>query len=91
MQKHITSATGGATTTLSPTLGRAYRSGAATIDQLLLELMDQFKRDAMAIDPTIIGAWVCRDLTAHDRDPGGAVHGIVLEREHTRLVRKAGA
>ena len=84
---------GGATTAISPSLGRAYRSGAATVDQLLVELADQFIADAKAIDPTITGGWMYRDLTrgGRERDPHGAVQGFYLEREHAPLVRKAGA
>jgi hypothetical protein len=82
---------GGATTAISPSLGKAYRSGAKSVDQLLVELVDQFKLDAMAIDPTITGAWLARDMTMRGRDPGGAVHGLFLERENSPLVRKAGA
>lgn len=67
---------------ISPALGTAYRSGAVTVDQLLVELADQFKRDAMAIDPTITGFLLCRDLRIEGRDPTGAVNGIVLERAH---------
>lgn len=84
---------GGATTAISPSLGRAYRSGAKTVDQLLVELADQFIADAKAIDPTITGGWLYRDLTrgGRERDPHGVVQGFYLEREHAPLVRKAGA
>lgn len=94
MTSHNTSAPVGATTTISPTLGKVYRSGAATTDQLLVELCDQFKLDAKAIDPTITGLWLYRDLTAPNRDPRGAVSGFFIEREHAPLRssdRKAGA
>lgn len=75
----------GETTTITPTLGKAYRSGAKTVDQLLVNLMDQFVEDAKAIDPTIIGAWVGRDMTTRGRDPGGAVQSVFLEREGMEL------
>jgi|GEM_PF-6506870 len=80
-------------TTISPALGAAYRSGAKTVDQLLVELADQFKRDATAIDPTITGFLICRDLRMEGRDPCGAVNGIVLERDHAPVHpgRKGGA
>lgn len=72
---------------ISPALGAAYRSGAVTPDQLLVELADQFKRDAMAIDPTITGMWLARDLTMEGRDLRGVVNGIILERAHSPFVR----
>lgn len=70
---------------ISPALGGAFRSGATTVDQLLVELADQFKRDAMAIDPTITGFLICRDLQMEGRDPRGALNGIVLERPHAQV------
>ena len=77
----------GTTTMISPAVGAAYRSGAGTVDQLLVELVDQFRLDAMTIDPTITGLWLYRDLTAPDRDPKGAVQGFFLERAHAPLCR----
>lgn len=79
---------------ISPALGATYRSGAKTVDQLLVELADQFKLDAMAIDPTITGMWLCRDMLMEGRDIGGAPNGLVLERAHAPLLasqQKAGA
>lgn len=72
---------------ISPALGAALRSGAKTTDQILIELMDQFVEDAKAIDPTILGAWVGRDLTlpGRQRDPGGAVQSVFFERAHAPL------
>lgn len=70
---------------LSPALGNALRSGATTTDQLLVELVDQFKLDAMAIDPTILGVWLYRDMTMLGRDPSGAVQGLFIERKHSPL------
>lgn len=78
---------------ISPTVGKALRSGAMTTDQLLVELVDQFKLDAMAIDSTITGLWLYRDMTMPDRDIRGAVQGLFLEREHAPLLssEKVGA
>lgn len=90
MQSNTTSAPSGATTAISPSLGKAYRSGAKSVDQLLVELADQFIADAKAIDPTITGGWLYRDLTAPERDDRGAVQGFYLEREHAPMCRKAG-
>lgn len=83
-----------AVTKISPAMSIALRSGASTVDQLLVELVDQFKRDAMAIDPTITGLWLYRDQTMPGRDLGGAVQGLFLDRAHAPLRasdRKAGA
>lgn len=81
----------GQTSAITPTLGAAYRSGAQSADQLLVDLADRFIADAMAIDPTITGGWLYRDLTAPGRDDRGAVQGILLEREHAPLCRRVGA
>lgn len=92
--KILNTAAAASVTAISPALGAAYRSGAKTIDQLLVELADQFKRDAMAIDPTITGMWLSRDMTMEGRDLSGAPAGIFLERAHAPLrtsERKAGA
>lgn len=80
-------------TAISPALGAAYRSGAKTPDQLLVELADQFKRDAMAVDPTITGIWLSRDMRMEGRHCG-APNAIIFERKGEPLRasdEKAGA
>jgi hypothetical protein len=67
-------------TAISPALGAAYRSGAKSTDQLLVELADQFKRDAMAVDPTITGIWLCRDMRM-ESNYAGAPNAIIFERK----------
>ena len=67
-------------TAISPALGAAYRSGAKTTDQMLVELADQFKRDAMAIDPTITSVWLSRDMRM-ESNHAGAPNAIIFERK----------
>ncbi|MBL8577696.1 MAG: hypothetical protein JNK47_10750 [Mesorhizobium sp.] len=73
---------------VAPTLARVYRTGAIDVDTLLEELLVQFKSDAQAIDPTIKGAWVGRDLTMEGRVPSGAVSSVYFERDHAPFVRR---
>lgn len=73
-------------TEISPTLSRVYRSGAQTMDDQLSELVTQFKLDAMAIDPSIKGAWVGRDMTIEGRD--NAVMSIFLERDSNPFIQR---
>lgn len=90
MNKHVNStAPAGAASVerISPALSAVYRSGAETIDAQLTELVDQFKRDAMAIDPTITGLWMGKDLTFDDR-PHGAVQSVFLERDHAPFAQR---
>jgi hypothetical protein len=69
---------------IPPALATVYRSGAVGTHQELVELVDQFKRDAMAIDPSITGIWMFTDQTIPDL-PHGLVQGLYIEREHAPL------
>ena len=81
-------------TAMSPALGRALRGSTDVndIDTQLTILFEQFNRDARAIDPTITGAWVMRDLTVKGRacDPRGAISCIAFQRGDDGLFRPSG-
>ncbi len=75
-----------AATAISPALSKVYRDGAVSIDDQLSALVTQFKTDAMAIDPSIKGAWVGRDMTIEGRT--AAVMQIFLERDSNPFVQR---
>jgi hypothetical protein len=58
-------------------------------DAQLRDLADQFKLDAMAIDPTVTGMWGYYDETINDRD--SAFQGLFLERKGSPLIRRRGS
>lgn len=67
--------------TISPAVAAVYRSGAMDIDDQLAELAAQFKRDAMVIDPTIVGMWLGSDMSFAGRGRDRAIFSIAFERE----------
>jgi len=82
----IVGAAAASVSVISPALGSVYRSGAQSADDQLIELVDHFKQDAMAIDPSITGLWLGHDATIPGRR--SAVVSLYLEREHAPFVRK---
>lgn len=71
---------------VAPTIAAVYRTGAVDIDAQLRELADQFKRDAMAIDPTIKGMWLGHSFEVPGRE--SAVMSIFLERDSDPFIAK---
>lgn len=83
------SASGPVVTAISPTLGKVFRSSGRDVDTQLKVLVDQFKEDAKAIDPTIKGAWIGHDMSLDDREQ--ALMSIYFERDHAPFVRRSKA